>query len=194
MELDGQNLRLDSPQAAMSAGLAYVPEDRAREASFPSLAVTHNLSMAVIGSYWRAGWFRHSAERSDARQLLAAFRIKAPSEQAPFASLSGGNQQKVILARHLRRTPRALLLDEPTHGVDFGGRAEIHELVRQAVGSGATAIVVSSEFEEIEAMCDRVLIMRHGAIAGELAARISRPPVWRKWSWRKPAGESASKY
>jgi ribose transport system ATP-binding protein len=110
-------------------------------------------------------------EAQDARRSIAEFSIKAISEYQPFATLSGGNQQKAVVARWLRRKPRLLLLDEPTQGVDIEARGEIYRLVRNAVAAGTSVIVVTSDFEELARVADRVLVLAHGRIAAEL-----RPP------------------
>jgi ribose transport system ATP-binding protein len=168
VSLDGRRYAPNSIQDAMREGVAYVPEDRVQEAAFLELPVTDNISMTVLGDYYRKGLFRHRAERADARREMAAFQVKASSERARFGSLSGGNQQKVVLARWLRRAPRLLLLDEPTNGVDVGARAELYGLVRAAAGRGTSVIVVSSEFEELERLCDRVLVFQRGRITAEV--------------------------
>lgn len=163
-----QKLHASSPTVAMASGIAYVPEDRPREAAFPELSVTENMSMAVVPSYWHRGHLNHRAQKADAQELVESFLVRAASVDARFASLSGGNQQKVILARWLRRRPDVLLLDEPTQGVDVAAKTEIYELVRNSVNEGAAAILVSSELEELELLCDRVLIMCEGEITGEV--------------------------
>jgi ribose transport system ATP-binding protein len=168
LSIGGQSVRLASTRAAIAAGLAYVPEDR-EESAFGDLSVRENMSMVVTPDYWNGWRLCHQADRTDATALMRTFLIKAPSVDARFDSMSGGNQQKGILARWLRRTPRVVLLDEPTQGVDVGARVEIYELIRNAADTGAGAIVVSSEFEELEVLCDRVLVLRDGAIGEEVA-------------------------
>lgn len=168
MQLEGNPLRLHSVQAAMRAGLAYVPEDRVNEAAFLELPVTDNISLTVVGQYWIRGRFRHRTERADSRKAMAAYRVKAESERARFGTLSGGNQQKVVLARWLRRKPRILLLDEPTQGVDVGARLDLYALIREATQHGTSVVVVSSEFEELELLADRVLVLQRGRITAEV--------------------------
>jgi ribose transport system ATP-binding protein len=166
--LDGEPVSFSSPSEAMDAGMGYVPEDRSSEAAFPQLTVTENLSICVLPSYWRGGRLRHRQEHADARDLQREYLIRSASERSPLASLSGGNQQKVILARWMRRQPRVLLLDEPTQGVDVGARAEIYGLIRKVVEAGATVLVVSSDLEELAGLCDRVLIVRNGRLLADL--------------------------
>jgi len=166
--VDGEPRRIGSPREAMAAGLAYVPEDRQADAAFPDLSVVENLSLAAIPGYWHRGVLDRRRERRDALGLLGSFRIAAESGAAPLRSLSGGNQQKVVLARWLRREPRILLLDEPTQGVDVEARAEIYELIHRAVAGGAAALVASSDFEELARTCDRVIVLRRGQAVAEL--------------------------
>jgi ribose transport system ATP-binding protein len=169
VRLDGKRVTLASPRHAMAAGISYQPEDRLTDAAFTDMSVVENLGMATTREFFRMGRLHHRAEHREARAIIDTFQIKASSLNAPFTSMSGGNQQKVVLARWLRRTPRLLLLDEPTQGVDVGARAEIWQLVRRAVNQGATALVVSSDLEELSRVCDRVLILRAGRIEAELA-------------------------
>lgn len=169
LELEGRAVRFDTPRAAMRAGVAYVPEDRLSEGAFPELTVAENLSIAVAGRYSRGVRWQHRRERREVRALVDAYGIKVASIDAPFTSMSGGNQQKTVLARWMQREPKLLLLDEPTQGVDMGARAEIWKLVRAAVGRGAAALVVSSDFEELARVTDRVLVLRDGLIAAELS-------------------------
>ena len=131
--------------------------------------MTDNIGITLLGRYYRRLVFHHHQERADARAAISAFTIKAESERMDFSSLSGGNQQKVILARWLRLNPKVLLLDEPTQGVDVGARAELYGLIREATKRGTSVIVVSSEFEEFEKICDRVLIFEHGRVTGEVS-------------------------
>jgi ribose transport system ATP-binding protein len=180
IRVDGEPRRIDSPPAAMAAGFAYVPEDRQADAAFPELSVGENLSLTVIPDYWHRGMLNRRRERRDALGLFDSFLITAESDDAALRSLSGGNQQKVVLARWLRREPRLLLLDEPTQGVDVGARAEIYELIHRAVAGGAAALIASSDFEELARICDRVIVLRKGEAVTELrdgdldADRIAR--------------------
>ncbi len=168
--LDGHPHRVTRPYEAMRAGIAYVPEDRAGDAAFNELTVEENLSITVLERFWKRGHLSGRAASRNANELLDSFLITAASEIAPLSSLSGGNQQKVILARWLQRNPRVLLLDEPTQGVDVRARAEIYELIDRATAAGATALVVSSDFEELAAICDRALIFRRGRLVSDLTS------------------------
>ncbi len=170
IEVDGKPLRLRRAADAMAAGVAFVPENRAEDAAMVEMSVGANISAATVGDYWswRRPWIASGRMRRDAKASMAEFLVKAASEEAPLATLSGGNQQKVILARWLRRRPRLLLLDEPTQGVDVGARAEIYALVRDAVADGAAALIVASDFEELAHVCDRVLVLSRGRVTGEV--------------------------
>jgi ribose transport system ATP-binding protein len=152
----------------MAAGISYVPEDRHRDAAFEHLSVADNLSITTVSNYWRGGFMRTHSETRDATTLCTEFLIRCESPQAPFTSLSGGNQQKVILARWLRRSPNILLLDEPTQGVDVGARADIYELIQKTVEKGAGALVASSDFEELASICDRIVVLHRGMTPSEL--------------------------
>ncbi len=160
---------------AMAAGLAYVPEDRGTEASFPDLSLSENVSAAMVPRYWKNMRLRKRAADADARASINQFFIRASSERQKMGTLSGGNQQKVVLARWLRRQPKVLLLDEPTHGVDVGARSEIYELVGHAVREGCSVLLVSSDFEELATVADRVIVLAKGRISAELNAPDIEP-------------------
>ena len=170
VRLDGREVRFATVDDAMSAGLAFVPEDRDSSA-FIGMDLRENLSAANVSQYWNGLFLRQRQEARDARQTMAEFSLKARSEHQSFATLSGGNQQKAVVARWLRRKPKVLLLDEPTQGVDIGARGEIYRLVRRAVAAGSSVIVVTSDFEELARVADRVLVLDGGRLTAEL-----RPP------------------
>jgi ribose transport system ATP-binding protein len=165
--VDGQELRDHSVATAIKAGISYVPEDRAAQSAFLTLGLVENMSAADPGRYFRRMWFRHGAESRDCTRLVAEFGIRAPGIEAPLATLSGGNQQKTVLARWLRRTPRLLLLDEPTQGVDVGARADIYAQLRTALANGAAAIIVSSDFDELLLLARRVVVLCDGRLAAD---------------------------
>jgi ribose transport system ATP-binding protein len=165
VHFDGMPLRAGAVPA--HPGLAYLPESRSH-AAFANLSLAVNLSAASHDRYGRRLGWRHRLERVEARAAIRRFGIAAKGEDQEFLTLSGGNQQKAILARWLRRGPAVLLLDEPTQGVDVGARADVHELIRASTRRGGTAIVVSSDFEELATLSDRVIVLRQGRIAGEL--------------------------
>jgi ribose transport system ATP-binding protein len=166
--LNGALLSGQSLSDAMALGVAYVPENRIVDAAFPDLPVYENISVASLPKYWTRGKIANRRLRSDARVAMQEFLVKAASGDVMFSTLSGGNQQKVILARWLTRKPSLLLLDEPTQGVDVGARSEIYSLVRKAVADGASALLVASDFEELAHVADRVIVLNGGRIAGEV--------------------------
>jgi ribose transport system ATP-binding protein len=167
--LDAEPVRFHDIGDALRAGVAYVPEERATEAAFLELSLRENVSAAVVDSYWRRLWLHHRQEVTDARHIVERFLIRASSDEQRMSTLSGGNQQKVILARWLRLNPRILLLDEPTQGVDVNARAEIYALIRAAVRDGCSVLWVTGDFEELSHVCDRVIVIARGAVVGELA-------------------------
>lgn len=158
-----------SPAVAMRAGVAMVPEERRSDALLPDLSVRENLTAASLRRYWDGVRLRSRQERSEALEMIDRFLIKTDGPDQVIEQLSGGNQQKVILARWLQRNPKVLLLDEPTQGVDVGARAEIYRLVRKASAGGAGALVVASDFEELVLVCDRVVVLKHGRIRAQVA-------------------------
>jgi ribose transport system ATP-binding protein len=151
---------------AIARGIVYVPGDRT-VAVFPELSIRENLSVAQVGRYWR-GFMDRRREHRDARQAMETFRVRAAHDGQPLRTASGGNQQKIVLARWLQRDPRVILLEEPTQGVDVAARAEIYELIRHAADAGAAVVIVSLDFEELERICDRALVVNDGRIVAEL--------------------------
>jgi len=166
--LDGRRLHLRSPRAAARAGVVLVPEDRQRQGLFFNLSLRHNLVLPSAEAR-RARLVRES-EREASATLLRQFRITASSIDATPGQLSGGNQQKIVLAKWLGLQPRVLLLDEPTKGVDVGAKYEIHALVREMTARGAACLMVSSDLPEVLALADRILVMREGRIRGNVVA------------------------
>ena len=166
VEFNGKQLTLRSVREAMNAGFALVPEDRAQDAAFLDHTVSDNISAAEVASYWRGLRLRHRRERRDAVSLIGEFGINATTGQ-PMQTLSGGNQQKVILARWLRRNPKLLLLDEPTQGVDIGARVSIYRMIHDAADAGTAVVLVSSDFDELSHLCSRVVVLRNGRVVAE---------------------------
>jgi len=169
MALSGKPYSPRSPSQAMKAGVAFVPEDRPREAAFAELTVADNLSMAVVPNYFRGLVLRRRRQAKDAEVVSRDFLVRTAGVRALMSSLSGGNQQKVILGRWLRRDPELLLLDEPSQGVDVGAKFELWQLIRARVDTGIGVLVVSSDYEELAAVCDRVVILSGGRIAREVS-------------------------
>ena len=171
--VDGSEPKRRNPREAMAAGIAYVPEDRKREGVFLGLPIRTNITSASLGSISRMGVIARGRDRSIAAKLAGDLRVKAPSVETAIRTLSGGNQQKAVLARWLARRPRVLILDEPTRGVDVGAKAEIYRLVREIAADGVAVLVISSELPEVLGLSDRVLVMREGRVVGELGAHAA---------------------
>ncbi|MFC7505740.1 sugar ABC transporter ATP-binding protein [Nocardioides sp. CPCC 206347] len=167
--LNGRSYQASRPAAAMKAGVAMVPEDRAAEGLFASSSIRENLSAAVVPRYWSRGRLQHRREHSDAERLVGIYNVRPATDKAVAGTLSGGNQQKTVMARWLRRAPAVLLLDEPTQGVDVQARAEIYEHVRRAVAAGSAVLLVTSDFEELAQVADRALVLREGRVAAEVS-------------------------
>lgn len=168
IELDDRRVSVRSPRQAMSVGIGLAPGDRASEAAFPMMTLEENISMPMLGRYTKGALIHHRLEHRQTNAVIDAYGIVTGSRDAPFSTLSGGNQQKVVMARTVEVGKRILLLDEPTQGVDVGARREIWATVRRVVEAGAGALVVSSDLEELGSVCDRALVMVRGRIVGEL--------------------------
>jgi rhamnose transport system ATP-binding protein len=166
--LNGVAVRVGSPADAIRAGLAYVPEDRRRHGVVLEMSIAANTSLASLGSVSSRGLIDRRRERAAAETYVEKLRIKTPSALAEVATLSGGNQQKVALARWLSTNPSVIILDEPTQGVDIGAKAEIHGLMQTLVERGLAILMISSELPEILGMSDRIAVMHQGTIRGVL--------------------------
>ncbi|MCD6032833.1 MAG: rbsA, partial [Thermomicrobiales bacterium] len=167
--VDGQPIRIRSPREAIRLGIGLVPEDRKLQALVLSLAIRENLSLSLLDRLSRFGVVRLAAERALARRMVDALRVRTPSIEQKVLNLSGGNQQKVVIAKWLALHPKILVMDEPTRGIDIGAKAEVHGLMHQLAADGVAILMISSELPEIIHMSDRILVMRQGRITGELA-------------------------
>ena len=165
----GREVAARDPRRMLDLGVAYVPEDRDGEGLVTSLPIRSNLVLAVLGRLARAGFLRRNAERAEARAWVERLQIKAATVEQPVASLSGGNRQKVVLGKWLAAEPRVLILDEPTHGIDVGTKAEVHRLIRTLADEGRGILLISSDLPEVLRMADRVLVLAEGRITAELA-------------------------
>ncbi|HVW20505.1 MAG TPA: sugar ABC transporter ATP-binding protein [Opitutaceae bacterium] len=167
--VDGRRLRGNCLAAALAAGVGLVPEDRKRQGLVLGMNCRENTSLAALPALTRAGWVRRGAERALSSRYISRLRVKAGDGEGPVAALSGGNQQKLALAKWLARGCEVLLVDEPTRGVDVGAKAEIYRLLDELAGEGKALLVISSELPELIGLCTRILVMRGGRLAGELA-------------------------
>jgi ABC-type sugar transport system ATPase subunit len=164
----GKEMHRADVRSALSAGLGLLPEDRKRQGLVLSMSCRENASLAALPKLTRAGFVRRQAETQLVQRYTSRLRVKAPSLDSSIASLSGGNQQKVALAKWLARDCRILIVDEPTRGVDVGAKAEIHALLDELACQGYALIVVSSELPEVISLSRRILVMREGRVVGEL--------------------------
>lgn len=169
IEIDGHRVPMRRPSSAIQTGVALVPEDRKGQGVVLSMVVRENITLANLDGVSRAGQLKLAAERRVAKQYVEALRIATPSVDQETVNLSGGNQQKVVLAKWLYSASRVLIVDEPTRGIDVGAKAEIYSLLHQLVQRGSTILMISSELPELIGMSDRILVMHEGRIAGELS-------------------------
>jgi ribose transport system ATP-binding protein len=168
VEVAGRLARFRSPADAIAGGLAYVTEDRKGFGLFPLLGLDENIAVAHLSTFARAGLLSLSRQRASAVAAIRNFDIRASSPTQPAGTLSGGNQQKALLARFLVKPPRVLILDEPTRGVDVGARAEIYRIMNQLTERGLAILMISSDLPEILGMSDRIVVMLEGRTTGEL--------------------------
>jgi ABC-type sugar transport system ATPase subunit len=168
IKLSDKVLALGSIDSALGAGLGLVPEDRKRQGLVLGLNCRENTALAALPQLSDFGWMRRTAEKALAERYAKRLRLKTPSIDAITAGLSGGNQQKIALAKWLARDCDVLLIDEPTRGVDVGAKAEIYALLDELACEGKALLVVSSELPELIGLCRRILVMREGQLAGEL--------------------------
>jgi len=168
ISLDGERITIGSPRDAIAHGIAYVPEDRRRHGVILEMPIAHNMTMAIHPTFFPGSILRGGAESELAQQFICDLGIKAYGPEAPGGSLSGGNQQKVSVARWLATKPKLLILDEPTQGVDVGAKSEIHKIIRALAKDGLAVLMISSDLPEILGMSDRIGVMRGGTIAAML--------------------------
>ncbi|HXU01479.1 MAG TPA: sugar ABC transporter ATP-binding protein [Polyangia bacterium] len=175
VEVAGIPLGLRSPAEAMRAGVGFVPEDRKRHGLVLSMRALENVTLPTLRSLALAGWLRAGAEDALAADAFARLRVRAPDLDAVTAGLSGGNQQKLVLAKWLAARCRVLILDEPTRGVDVGAKAEIHALIGRLAAEGTGILLISSELPELVALSTRILVLRDGRMVGALAREEADP-------------------
>jgi rhamnose transport system ATP-binding protein len=166
IRLRGRPVVINSPARAVALGVAYVPEDRRRHGVILDLSTAANTTLATLRATSRMGLLDFGRERAISAHFVRQLRIKTTSLEAPVSNLSGGNQQKVALARWLAASPAVLILDEPTQGVDVGAKAEIHRLMGELAGQGIAILMISSELPEVLGMSDRIAVMRGGTLVG----------------------------
>jgi len=167
---DGKTLRIEEPADAVAAGISYLSEDRQGAGIVTSFTVTQNITLVSLGDYCRSflKLIDRKREKSRVQGYVDSFHIKTDSLERRLENLSGGNQQKVSLAKAIDTSPSVLIVDEPTRGVDVSAKHEIYVFINDLARKGISCLLISSELEEIIGMCDRVLVMRDGKVAGIL--------------------------
>ena len=166
IEIDGRSVRVDNPRAAMQYGLALVPEDRQHHGLVLPLDITDNVTLPMLSRFTKQGWFAAGSARQAAYEAATQMQVKATTVWQKAQELSGGNQQKVVLAKWLATKPRILILDEPTRGIDIGTKAAVHHLMSDLASQGIAILMISSELPEVLGMSDRILVMRDGRVTG----------------------------
>src|SRR3954462_12053584 len=169
VEVDGQKLPAARPTAAMRAGLGFVPEDRRQQGLVMDLSIARNATLTRMRALSRGGLIGGRAENRLARDWATRLQLKFHNLDDPVGFLSGGNQQKVVLAKWLATEPKVLMVDEPTRGIDVGTKAEVHRLLSELAGRGVAVLMISSELPEVLGMADRILVMHEGRLTGELS-------------------------
>jgi rhamnose transport system ATP-binding protein len=162
IEVEGRQVEISTPQQAINLGLAYVPEDRQLHGLIPAMDITSNISLPILQKYTRRGWLMDKVEQEAAFTAAQQMEVRANSIWQLARTLSGGNQQKVVLAKWLSTKPRILILDEPTRGIDVGTKAAVHALMSKLAAEGLAILMISSELPEVLGMSDRILVMHEG--------------------------------
>jgi L-arabinose transport system ATP-binding protein len=168
VEIDGTVVDIRKPADAIARGIGFTPEDRKREGLVPIRSVLENASMVILRRLTRFRFVQRQRERKVIGEYVARLRVRTPSLDQEVGKLSGGNQQKVVLARWLAARPKVLILDEPTRGIDVGAKAEIYRLIDELAHEGLGIMLISSELPEILGLCDRIYVMQGGRITGQL--------------------------
>ncbi|UOQ60464.1 sugar ABC transporter ATP-binding protein [Leucobacter rhizosphaerae] len=169
VHVDGAAVHARTPAQGTEAGIAYVPEDRKRDGIIPSASIKDNISLPVLSDLGRMGWISRPRERELAREQVATLGVSPPVIERAVDTLSGGNQQKVVIAKWLATQPKVLILDEPTRGVDVGAKADIHEIIGALAAAGTAILLISSELPEVLAVSDRIYVLHEGRISAEIA-------------------------
>ena len=169
IELQGRPVAFEHPEEALRAGVALVTEDRKRYGLFTPMNVREHITLSSLAEVATGGFLNGPAERAAAKESITTLRVKTAGQSAAITSLSGGNQQKCIIARALRTKPKLLLLDDPTRGIDVGAKAEIYRLIDELCAEGMAIVITSSELPELIAVCDRILVLCEGRLTGEFS-------------------------
>lgn len=175
VQIDGKPISIRSPADAVGHGIVYVPEDRGKQGAITALPIFQNVTLPSLGRTSKSGFLRLAEEFKLAREYTERLDLRAASLDTDVGNLSGGNQQKVVIAKWLATQPKVIILDEPTKGIDIGSKAAVHEFMAELAAQGLAVIMVSSEIPEIIGMSDRVIVMREGRIAAELDRNALSP-------------------
>jgi rhamnose transport system ATP-binding protein len=167
IKIDGREVTVTSPQQAIELGLAYVPEDRQLHGLIPAMHITSNISLPMLREFSRSGWLNFKKERRASYEAARQMEVRANNIWQRARELSGGNQQKVVLAKWLATQPRILILDEPTRGIDVGTKAAVHALMSKLASEGMAILMISSELPEVLGMSDRILVMHEGQMTAQ---------------------------
>ena len=166
--IDGVTAKISSPKDAQELGIAYVSEDRRKFGIAMDESITSNITLPIMNKYSNSvGLIDFEAENGDAIEFRKRLNIKVEDLNSPVGALSGGNQQKVMLAKWLNMAPRLLIVDEPTRGIDIGAKAEVHQILHELAAAGVAIMIISSDLPEVLSLADRIVVMREGRIAGE---------------------------
>ncbi|MFC6658661.1 ATP-binding cassette domain-containing protein [Roseibium salinum] len=169
ISIDGRPVNIHAPSAAIEQGIGFVTEDRQGQGLVLGMSVRENFSLTHLAEYCRFDFVNRSRESARCREFIRALGIKTPSPEQKIQNLSGGNQQKVVIAKWVARKPRILIVDEPTRGIDIGAKAEVHALLNRLASEGMSIIIVSSDLPEILAISDRIIVLKDGCVNGELS-------------------------
>ncbi|MBU0534575.1 MAG: ATP-binding cassette domain-containing protein, partial [Candidatus Omnitrophica bacterium] len=171
----GEEVQINSPHDAIRAGMALIPEDRKNHGLNLIFSVLYNLSIVHLDEFCKFGIVDTQREFIETEGMVRELNIKIPSLGVAIETLSGGNQQKVVLGKWLLRRPRILFMDEPTRGIDVGAKAEIHRLIGELTRQGMAVVMVSSELSEILGVTDRILVLRQGCVSGRFSRQDATP-------------------
>jgi len=189
--VNGADVTIADPSDAIGLGLAFVPEDRATAGIFGTMSVENNITAAVPDLISQGGFISAARVRALARSSVEKLKIRLASLRQPIMELSGGNQQKAILARWLHTDPAVLILDEPTRGIDVGVKAEFYDMIGALAEDGKAILLISSELPELLALCDRILVMAEGRLTAELSRDEATQESVMQAAVPRAAGEAA---
>ena len=167
IRLDGREIAIASPSDAIAAGISYVPEDRQHQGAILSLGIRDNITLANLARHVRRGFLSRASERAETRAIGNRLAVKAAHWEQRLSELSGGNQQKVVIAKWLATRPKVVILDEPTKGIDIGSKAAVHDFIGELAGEGLAVILITSELPEVMGLADRVIVLKEGRIVDE---------------------------